>query len=252
MYIPEGAWNEPTATSASTTISNLSSTGGGPSTFIAKPTWQTGTGVPADAARDVPDLSFSASMHDGYLSCLSYTGANCSTTFDIFSGTSAAAPSMAGIAALLNQRAGAAQGNLNPLLYRLAASTNSGIQDVTPASSGIALCQLNTPSMCNNSIPGPTVGSLGLAGYAVTTGYDQPTGLGSLQVTDFLTAATTPVTPPTPPPTNLPTTIGLGTNPPPSTPPRPWSLAPALPRALPAPSPEPCSSSPMTYPSALP
>ena len=38
-------------------------------------------------------------------------------------------------------------------------------------------------------------------------------GLGSLQVTDFLTAATTPVTPPTPPPTNLPTTIGLGANP---------------------------------------
>jgi pseudomonalisin len=205
-YIPEGAWNEPTATSGSTTVSNLSSTGGGASSFIAKPTWQTGTGVPADAARDVPDLSFSASMHDGYLSCLSYTGSNCTTTFNIFSGTSAAAPSMAGIAALLNQKAGAAQGNLNPLLYQLAASasTTGGFHDATPATSGVALCELNAPSMCNNSDPGPTVGSLGLAGFALTTGYDQATGLGSLQVTDFLTAATTPVAPP---PTNVPTNI---------------------------------------------
>jgi subtilase family serine protease len=188
--IPEGAWNEPTTTSGSTTVSNLSATGGGASTFIAKPTWQTGTGVPADSWRDVPDLSFSASMHDGYLSCLSYTGSDCTNSFIIFSGTSAAAPSMAGIAALLNQKAGGAQGNLNPLLYRLAVSTTGGFQDVTPTTSGVALCVLSTPSMCNNSIPGSTVGSLGLAGYAVTTGYDQATGLGSLQVTDFLTAAT--------------------------------------------------------------
>jgi pseudomonalisin len=218
MYIPEGAWNEPTATSGSTTVSNLSATGGGASTVIAKPTWQSGTGVPADAARDVPDVSFSASMHDGYLSCLAYTSANCTTSFNIFSGTSAAAPSMAGIAALLNQKAGAAQGNLNPLLYRLAAtsSTTGAVHDVTPTTSDVALCELNTPSMCNNSIPGPTVGSLGLAGYAVTTGYDLATGLGSLQVTDFLTAATAPVTSPTPPPTNVPTSIGLTSSPPPN------------------------------------
>src|SRR2546427_4571621 len=65
-YIPEGAWND---TNAGSSV-GLSAGGGGSSTVIPKPAWQTGMGVPNDGARDVPDISFSASpIHDAYLIC---------------------------------------------------------------------------------------------------------------------------------------------------------------------------------------
>ncbi|AEU38027.1 protease pro-enzyme activation domain-containing protein [Granulicella mallensis] len=186
-YIPEGAWNEPTVTSGGTTSFQAEGTGGGVSAIIAKPDWQTGIGIPADGFRDVPDVSFSSSRHDGYLICLASAGTTC-TTFSHSWGTSAAAPGMAGITALMNQKLGTSQGNLNPLLYRLAASSNSPFHDATPATSGVA-CDIDTPSMCNNSTPGPTSLAGGVAGFALTTGYDQATGLGSLDVGDFLRAA---------------------------------------------------------------
>jgi hypothetical protein len=110
-------------------------------------------------------------------------GFDCSSQIAVFSGTSAAAPSMAGIAAQLNQRLGAAQGNLSPLLYQLAASAlrqnsaTNAFHDVTPQTSGVALCDIGTPSMCNNSTPAPGGLSGGLAGYPLTTGYDLATGL---------------------------------------------------------------------------
>ena len=40
---------------------------------------------------------------------------------------------MAGIAALLNQKLGVPQGNLNPVLYKLAATANNIFHDVTLA-----------------------------------------------------------------------------------------------------------------------
>jgi hypothetical protein len=206
-YIPEGAWNEPTVAIGSSTVTILAATGGGASAYITKPAWQTGTGVPADGSRDVPDVSFSASAHDGYLGCLKYTGADCVNFVTYFSGTSASAASMSGIAALLIQKTGTAQGNLNPLLYRLAAHASAPFHDAAPATSGVALCDLGTPSMCNNSTPGSTGLTGGLAGFALTTGYDLATGLGSLQVTDFLNAATAP------PPTLASTTITIYSTP---------------------------------------
>src|ERR1700733_2402965 len=107
-YIPEGVWNDPT-TSSGTTIVNAG--GGGASIYLPKPAFQTGTGVPADGFRDTPDISFSASPHDGYAGCyFNSSGGPCAPnsqggyTFDANgSGTSASAPSMAGIAALLDQ-----------------------------------------------------------------------------------------------------------------------------------------------------
>jgi len=94
---------------------------------------------------------------------------------------------------------GAAQGNLNPLLYHLAASAlrqNSAIDafhDVTPQTSGVALCDVALPSMCNNSTPAPAGLPGGLAGYPLTTGYDLAMGLGSVNVIGLLTAATTSI-----------------------------------------------------------
>ncbi len=52
-YIPEVAWN------ASGPGYGLWASGGGASTVYAKPSWQAGTGVPADGKRDVPDVALS-------------------------------------------------------------------------------------------------------------------------------------------------------------------------------------------------
>ena len=190
-YIPEGAWNEPLNAQSAPQVAG---TGGGVSAFIATPSYQTGTGVPnARAGRYTPDVAFSASEHDGYFGCLAAGGGSCvvvnhSFSFEVFAGTSAAAPDMAGIAALLNQKEGIAQGLLNPNLYILAAAPSNGVfHDVTVATSGVANCAVTTPSMCNNSTPGPTGLTGGLSGYLVTAGYDEATGLGSINVANLLT-----------------------------------------------------------------
>jgi pseudomonalisin len=190
-YIPEGAWNEPLNAQSAPQVAG---TGGGVSAFIATPSYQTGTGVPnARAGRYTPDVAFSASEHDGYFGCLAAGGGSCvvvnhSFSFEVFAGTSAAAPDMAGIAALLNQKEGIAQGLLNPNFYSLAATSTNGVfHDVTVATSGVANCAVTTPSMCNNSTPGPTSLTGGLSGYLVTAGYDEATGLGSINVANLLT-----------------------------------------------------------------
>lgn len=180
-YIPEGAWNE-------STTAGIAGTGGGVSTIVATPSWQNVTGVPAArSGRYTPDVAFSAASHDGYLACLAAANSDCTTYFAIFSGTSAAAPGMAGIAALLDQKQGAGQGNLNPVLYSKFASSPSAFHDVTPTTSGVSNCSANAVSICNNSIYYTSTGAV-QPGFVVTTGFDEATGLGSLDVANFLNA----------------------------------------------------------------
>ena len=188
-YIPEGGWNEP-GTSSQTQVA---ASGGGVSRYISTPAWQTGKGVPtARSGRYTPDLAFSASQHDGYFGCFAAGGGACVNQdgyvqFVSFAGTSAAAPDMAGITVQLDNQLGQGQGNLNPRLYAMASRAPSVFHDVTVASSGVGSCSVGTPSMCNNSIAAPSGLSGGQAGYQVGIGFDEVTGLGSLDVRKFLT-----------------------------------------------------------------
>ena len=189
-YIPEGAWNEPLDSQGRT---QASATGGGVSTFITAPAWQVGVATPGTLGRATPDVSFSASRHDGYFACLASAGNSCVSntagaySFEYLYGTSAASPDMAGVAALLNQKMGAAQGTLNARLYALATTPANGVyHDVTIANSGVSGCDVNVPSMCNNSTPAPGGLTGGLAGYVVSPGYDLATGLGSINVANLL------------------------------------------------------------------
>lgn len=183
-YIGEEAWNDDAASIAAN--GTFSASGGGASAFFSKPGWQTGTGVPGDGKRDVPDVSVNASAdHDGYLVC-SEDGANgqivatCTNGFrdaatngnlDVVGGTSAAAPTFTAILALINQFVGNAPPTglapVNPMLYKLAAASPSAFHDVTLGDNKVP---------CTTSTPNCTTGTMG---FSTTTGYDQVTGLGS-------------------------------------------------------------------------
>jgi len=182
-YIPETVWNE-------TTSSALGAGGGGASAFNSKPVWQTGTGVPNDSARDVPDISLNAaSNHDGYLFCVQGSCTNgyrdAAGTLSVVGGTSVAAPSFAGILALVEQKNGTRIGNANPILYALANSTyyNGVFHDITSGNNN-SPCEAGTPNC-------PSGGSIG---YTAGTGYDLATGWGTIDATN-LAAKWTLVTP---------------------------------------------------------
>lgn len=194
MYIPESAWNQYLDLDGEPQVA---ASGGGASRFYPTPAWQVGAGVPdARSGRYVPDVSFNASTHTGYFYCMAAYDGSCVASagggfrFLVGGGTSASAPSMAGIAALLNERANAAQGNLNPRLYALAGHFgNQVFHDIDRDSSDGAAdeCETDVPSRCNNLTPGAT-GAGPVAGYQVGERYDLVTGLGSLDVNRLLEA----------------------------------------------------------------
>jgi uncharacterized protein (TIGR03437 family) len=167
-YIPEIGWNNDSST-------GIYASGGGVSIFYPKPVWQNGPGVPNDSARDIPDLAMTASGHDGYRTF--YNGLNY-----VFSGTSAATPSFAGVVALLNQyqvkngfQTAAGMGNINPELYRLAQTYPAAFHDITTGNN-IDPC-VQSSHNCQN----------GTLGYTAGPGYDLVTGLGSVDVNNFVT-----------------------------------------------------------------
>lgn len=184
-----------------------SSCGGG----YAKPSWQTGvTGILTTDKRTVPDVSFFASngfMGVAYLICDTQppgytTPLPCSYPGNALSmavgGTSVSSPVMAGVMALINQKAGAPQGNPNAVLYGLAAQqsySNCSAESATNSSSCYfndidtgtiaAPCYAGSVN-CTPQTIGDTLGIL--PGYAATTGYDKTTGLGSLNVANVVNA----------------------------------------------------------------
>jgi pro-kumamolisin-like protein/Big-like domain-containing protein len=200
-YIPEDVWNESSLTNGLWSSSGGASTGNvqsgyGTTPGVPKPSWQYGvTGIPQDNVRDLPDVSLTAAGHDPYILCLE---ASCepNSQGEIFvyfiSGTSASAPSFAGIMALVdNQISGTSnniqftrQGLANYVLYRLAATQSSypsqcnGSNTSTPSAS---TCIFNDVTVGNNVVPGE-VGT----DYQAGPGYDMATGLGSMNVSNLV------------------------------------------------------------------
>jgi subtilase family serine protease len=167
-YIPEIAWND------TSTANGLAASGGGKSVVFTKPAWQKGESVPNDGARDTPDVSLAASAnYEGYLVC---SGGNCTNGFRsadmslmLAGGTSVTAPTFAGIVALLDQQTKTSQGNVNPRLYLLASFSSDIFHDIT---------QGNNRVPCKAATTDCTSG--GTLGYSAGPGYDQVTGLGSI------------------------------------------------------------------------
>ncbi len=206
-------WRGMTPLSPLTMVVALSATGGGASALFKKPTWQAGVpGIPADGFRDVPDISLAASPdHDGLLYCTqvqqpansgTYVSSCQATSFrtlngyrqpmirtlTVAGGTSFAAPSFAGILAIIEQKlaAGGGLGNINPGLYKLASNSTtyaSAFHDITTG---------NNQVPCTTGSTNCPSGNNPVIGYVAGTGYDQATGLGSVDANNLATAVDCP------------------------------------------------------------
>ena len=206
-YIPEQAWNENALCDKyalqdgdTTTSDYVCAGGGGASAFFSKPSWQTGVeNIPADGMRDVPDVALNAAIYDpGYLLCTSdktfwqsKQKASCNSGFlDSSSGfptagggTSFATPIFAGMLALINQQYSytTGQGEVNKTLYTIAASSSyaTAFHDIT---TGNNACDI--PAACGSGTADNTT-------YSAGAGYDQATGLGSVDLTILASVWTT-------------------------------------------------------------
>jgi subtilase family serine protease len=148
----------------------------------SKPVWQNGPGVPADGVRDLPDVSLFASNGanlSAYAICAyegeCATGSGNSAEIALVGGTSASTPAMAGIMALVDQKYGR-QGQANVTLYPLAQQMPNAFHDVTVG---------NNSEICGGAANPPTCvlqwnGIYGSAQYSAGPGYDQASGLGSV------------------------------------------------------------------------
>jgi kumamolisin len=156
------AWNDGTPLDASVQGGGGWVTGGGISQRFAVPDYQTRAELPVSIdtskpGRGVPDIAMSATNY--FTRVDSFEGAS--------GGTSAVAPLMAGLIALLNQATQKNVGFMNPFLY--ATARQGTCLDVTEGNNGI-----------NNTV----------AGYNAGPGWDACTGLGTPDGNAILSALT--------------------------------------------------------------
>lgn len=174
-----------------------------------KPVWQTGTGVPKDGKRDIPDVSLFAG--NGFLSAFYIfceadalpSNPTCAldptSTADFLGagGTSFASPNFAGIMAMIEQKTGARQGNANFVFYRLAANENLANCNSTGTALPASNCIFNDVTLGSNVVPcaagspncstgGQTVPNGVLPGFNAGVGYDLATGLGSVNAANLV------------------------------------------------------------------
>ena len=200
-YIPEQVWNDDSLASEDP-AEPLSAGAGGVSIFTPRPSWQTGTiggvALPASGGyRMVPDIALTASpTYAPFAFCTSDTtfwatgqkascndGLRDAATGDLTvgGGTSFDAPTFAGLVAVINEAKGytTGQGVVNSTLYSLAANTTtyaSAFHDIT---SGGNECSAGA-TYCGT---GPQT-----TDYVSTVGYDEASGLGSINFYNLLTA----------------------------------------------------------------
>ena len=180
----------------------------------AKPVWQTGTGVPADGKRDLPDVSFFAgdgTFQNFYVYCeqdinspttspgacsLAASASGTSVAFpDIqgIGGTSVSAEAFVGLMALVNQKVGTPVGLPNPTLYSLASLSSANCQSSGTLNSACIFYQVTSGNIampCAKGSPNCTVTSgsdtvgvveaNGSPAYTASAGYNLATGLGSI------------------------------------------------------------------------
>jgi subtilase family serine protease len=160
-------------------------------TGYAKPAWQAGIlGNPADAVRDVPDVSLFASAGEPWSHALifcysdtTYGGTSCAGAPETWvqgGGTSAAAPMMAAIQALVDEKWSIRAGNPNPTYYSIAktefgtagnstcysinqttAASNCTFYDVTQGDNNTDCVYNGTTFLADCHATSTTVGSLG-------------------------------------------------------------------------------------------
>jgi hypothetical protein len=187
-YIPEVVWNDDST-------GGLSASGGGVSIFTLRPSWQTGvTGITAGSYRLVPDISLSSSaVNAAYLYCSSDPSVgidgSCTNGFrdanDVYltvaGGTSFSTPVFAGMLSLISQHLNAnGLGVINPTLYQLAANPATyatAFHDITSGTNGCTAFPASVPCTAADT-----------SSYAAGVGYDEATGLGSIDLYNLLTA----------------------------------------------------------------
>jgi hypothetical protein len=213
MAAPEQVWNDAFGLNASDggTYDRNSSTivagGGGvssaaiypasgPATGYPKPTWQAGPGVLVDKVRDVPDVSLFAADGANYVyypicafagDCVNATSAGAVTITSV-GGTSASAPAMAGVQALVDQAMKSRQGQANYVYYALATRTATAtakpFNDIKTGGNQVP-CDVGTPNCVQWTI-GQSKGFYAVGGYPAGTGYDRATGLGTVDVANLI------------------------------------------------------------------
>jgi len=211
MYIPESTWNDSTTTEGAFNLNvpstnscvggaNIVAGSGGASVIYGKPSWQTGTGVPSDEARDLPDVAFMSGngcepatwlVCDG--TTTTYQGTevilDCETQsdgyffFDGYGGTSTASPAFAGILALVQQKTGSRLGMPATVLYGLFNGSHSSsiFHDVTVGNNSVPCTSAPDGSCVKNA-----AGYYFESGYNTTTGYDLASGMGSVDATQLV------------------------------------------------------------------
>jgi len=173
--------------------------GGGPSGYFAKPTFQ--SALPG-AARQVPDISWLADPFTGVYIAITESFTQPALQYTVAGGTSVACPMFSGLWAIANQAAGTALGQAAASLYTLPAGT---ITDILPVNSktnvaGSIVDSMGTTAYTAADLSAPLenttlflsalwnypliedtvyVLSFGTdSGLVVTKGYDNVTGLG--------------------------------------------------------------------------
>jgi subtilase family serine protease len=152
--------NSDSSVDATAWNSNGGASGGGFSAFFAEPSFQQGLPASVQSAfnhrRGLPDVSADADPATGMAAY------NTLNKWFITGGTSASAPIWAALAAIADQMAGHALGDLNPALYQISVSSTYA-QDFRDVTTG------------NNSFSGQGVS---VQGYSAAPGWDPVTGLG--------------------------------------------------------------------------